>query len=69
MPNTESIEKVRPRVLDGWERLAQDTEEEIARATERINKLREALRIFRENAKRGEFFPASAPVPDQPQNA
>jgi hypothetical protein len=46
---------------DGWGRLAEDAEAELVIAKKRVRNLRIALRIFRANAKNGEFYPEPEP--------
>jgi hypothetical protein len=65
--STKNIEKnVRRSELDGWSKLAEDTERELALANDRVKKLKAASRIFADNARRGEFFPGKD---HQPTNA
>jgi len=66
MSKLESIENVRHSQLDGWKALAEDAEVELERANDRVRRLREAVRIFRDNAERGEFYPT---IEHQPTNA
>ena len=42
--------------------LAKAAEKELEEATHRVQKLKAAIRIFRDNAARGEFYPADAPT-------
>ena len=64
MSNTNAIEKVRPQQLDGWSALAADAGSELEETIKRAKQLKLAIRIFRENAQRGEFYPE--PSSDQP---
>jgi hypothetical protein len=61
MSNTSASNKLEETVRrtepEGWERLARETERELEAAMERVKKLKVALRIFTENAQRGEFYP------------
>jgi hypothetical protein len=41
-----------------WVSLAEDAETEVAKARERIKRLKEASRIFRSNAENGVSFPS-----------
>ena len=72
MSNTSAIRKttenVRRDELDGWWKLAKDAELELALAKERVKKLKIALRIFTDNAQRGEPYPTNREL-DQPTNA
>ena len=45
--------------MAGWLRLASDAESELEAARERVKKLRLAVRIFKQNAERGEFYPGT----------
>lgn len=60
MPNTEVNKKdVRrsKKGVENWIALAEDAEQDIERARQRIKQLREAARIFRRNAENGEPCP------------
>jgi hypothetical protein len=71
MSNTNATENIKQNVEhakpSGWGKLAKDTETELASAKERVKKLKIALRIFTENAQRGESYPVSGNL-DQPTN-
>jgi hypothetical protein len=59
-----SKKNVRREGLDGWSRLAEATEAEPKVATARVKKLKAALRIFADNAQRGESYPSSSSTQD-----